>query len=100
MSLVFIILIFISFVIEGLKYIPSLQKKFSKKAKVQDKTADENASLLVDSIEDEVLEDLTDDLELVAVISAAIAASENRVSTDGLVVRSIKRAGSSKWKRA
>ena len=43
-------------------------------------------------------EDLTDDLELVAVISAAIAASEN-TSVDGLVVRSIRRAGTNNWKR-
>ena len=36
-------------------------------------------------------EDLTDDLELVAVIAAAIAASQNAVSTDGFVVRSIRK---------
>mgnify|MGYP000898117842 CR=1 FL=1 len=41
-------------------------------------------------------EDLTDDLELVAVIAAAIAASEG-TSTDGFVVRSIKRRKSNKW---
>ena len=44
-------------------------------------------------------EELADDLELVAVITAAIAASEN-TPADGLVVRSIKRAPASKWKRA
>ena len=44
-------------------------------------------------------ENLTDDLELVAVITAAIAAAEE-TSTDGLVVRSIRRVGTSKWKRA
>ncbi len=36
-------------------------------------------------------ENLTDDLELVAVIAAAIAASEGKKNTDGLVVRSIRR---------
>lgn len=36
-------------------------------------------------------EELSDDLELVAVIAAAIAASEGAASTDGFVVRSIKR---------
>ena len=46
-----------------------------------------------------VEEDLTDDLELVAVISAAIAASEN-TSTDSFVVRSIKKVNRSKWQRA
>ena len=44
-------------------------------------------------------EDLTDDLELVAVISAAIAASEN-TSTDSFVVRSIKKVNRSTWRRA
>ena len=37
-------------------------------------------------------EDLADDLELVAVIAAAIAAFEGRQSTDGFVVRSIRKA--------
>ena len=36
-------------------------------------------------------ENLVDDLELVAVITAAIAASSDAVSTDGLVVRSIRK---------
>ena len=43
-------------------------------------------------------EDLTDDYELVAVIAAAIAASEGAASTDGFVVRSIRRANTIKWK--
>ena len=43
--------------------------------------------------------EMTDDLELVAVISAAIAASEN-TSTDSFVVRSIKKVNRSKWQRA
>ena len=43
-------------------------------------------------------EDLTDDFELVAVIAAAIAASEG-VSADSLVVRSIRRKVSpNQWK--
>lgn len=42
---------------------------------------------------------LTDDLELVAVITAAIAASTGS-SPSGLVVRSIRRAPASKWKNA
>ena len=52
------------------------------------------------AVEEETVqeEDLTDDLELVAVISAAIAASEG-TSTDGFVVRSIKkRRKNSQWK--
>ena len=37
-------------------------------------------------------EDLTDDLALVAVIAAAIAAYEGKANTDGFVVRSIRKA--------
>ena len=40
---------------------------------------------------EETAVDETDDLELVAVIAAAIAASEGAVTTDGFVVRSIIR---------
>ena len=41
-------------------------------------------------------ENLADDGELVAVIAAAIAAAEG-TSTDGFVVRSIKRRKSNRW---
>ncbi|HAB93840.1 MAG TPA: sodium pump decarboxylase subunit gamma [Lachnospiraceae bacterium] len=40
----------------------------------------------------ETVEELADDTELVAVIAAAIAAYEGRQSTDGFVVRSIRKA--------
>ena len=42
--------------------------------------------------------DVSDDTELVAVIAAAIAAAEG-TSTDGFVVRSIKRRQSNKWNK-
>ncbi len=41
--------------------------------------------------------DLTDDMELIAVISAAVAAAEG-TAADGFVVRSIRRRPSNKWK--
>ena len=44
-------------------------------------------------------EELADDGELVAVIAAAIAASEN-TSTDSFVVRSIRKANKRKWQNA
>ena len=47
-----------------------------------------------------VILEYSDDLELVAVITAAIAASMGSTSTDGLVVRSIRRKPGAKWKRA
>ena len=42
--------------------------------------------------------ELADDLELVAVISAAIAAYEGSTSTEGFVVRSIKKSNKRSWK--
>ena len=48
-------------------------------------------------------EELADDSELVAVISAAIAAYEadnGSASSDGFVVRSIRKVNKSKWQNA
>ena len=44
-----------------------------------------------------VIEEEADDLELVAVITAAVADSMGSGSTDGFVVRSIKRAKNRNW---
>lgn len=93
MGTVFIVLIFLSLVISLFAVIPVIQKKFEDKKKGDDTEAKEELPV----IEEE--EELTDDLELVAVIMAAIAASENG-STDGFVVRSIKRSPQNKWKNA
>lgn len=49
--------------------------------------------------EEPAAENLAADLELVAVITAAIAAMED-VPADGLVVRSIRRSSRNKWNRA
>lgn len=93
MGTTFIILIFISLLISTFSFIPKLfgNKKADKTVAVEAKTAE----LPVET----ATEDLTDDLELVAVISAAIAAAEG-TSADGVVIRSIKRADNAKWKRA
>ena len=53
-----------------------------------------NAPAVLDEVSEEV-----DDLELVAVITAAVAASMN-TSVDQLVVRSIKRKNTNKWQKA
>ena len=96
MGTVFIVLILISVIISCFGFIPKIQAKFTKKPAKEEtkKTAVDNT--IAQIIEKE---ELSDDLELVAVISAAIAASEGAASADGFVVRSIKRAGS-KWQRA
>ncbi len=88
MGTVFVVLILISMIINGFAVIPKLQKAFSKKAD-EGQSVKENAAPVVQAEEPAV--DETDDLELVAVIAAAIAASEGATSTDGFVVRSIIR---------
>ncbi len=88
MGTVFVVLILISMIINGFAVIPKLQKAFSKKAD-EGQSVKENAAPAVQAEEPAV--DETDDLELVAVIAAAVAASEGAASTDGFVVRSIIR---------
>lgn len=95
MGTVFIVLILISVIIYALgtigrrqnkKNMQALQKLEKASEAISDKPAPE--------------EDLCDDLELVAVITAAIAASED-IPADSLVVRSIRRRTSgSHWRKA
>lgn len=92
MGTVFVVLIFISFIISLFKYIPAIEEKFRKKAAPAPVTAAVPASEPVV----EVVEHAEDDLELAAVITAAIAAAEGTAS-DGFVVRSIKRRKTNKW---
>ena len=96
MGTVFVVLILISLIISCFGVIPRIQAKFEKKSKVE-ATAGTAVNQSVNQITE--TEELSDDLELVAVISAAIAASEGASSADGFVVRSIRRAGN-KWQRA
>lgn len=79
---VFTILILISLIIACFNVIPYLEKKLSQKQ--------EAAPSFTAPSEELFEEDETDDLELVAVIAAAIAA-DTGASTDSFVVRSIKR---------
>lgn len=97
MGTVFIVLIFISLVIGCFKYINEWEKK-SAAAKAP-ASAPVPAPAPAPAPAEVEEEDVTDDLELVAVITAAIAASQN-TSADGLVVRSIKRKTGAAWKRA
>ena len=99
LAVVFTVLIFISFLISLFKNIPKLEAALSKKDKKTELA--ENAVVnTVSQIEvKEEEEELSDDLELVAVITAAIAASAG-TSTDGFVVRSIRRSNNSKWAKA
>lgn len=91
MGTVFAVLILISLLISCFKVIPKIQANMARKKKAaQDAASVENAAPSI--AEPEIVEaDETDDCELVAVIAAAIAASEGAVTTDGFVVRSIRR---------
>lgn len=89
---VFCILILISLLISCFSLIPKIQAFFEKKEQVQEDVSVQSETAPA------VEENLTDDLELVAVISAAIAASTG-TSTDSFVVRTIKRRNN-KWQKA
>ena len=92
---VFAVLIFLIIIISLFKYVNKIGAKEEKPAALKAAPAPAPAPVPAPVVE----EDLTDDLELVAVISAAIAASEN-TSTDSFVVRSIKKVNRSTWRRA
>jgi sodium pump decarboxylase gamma subunit len=98
MGTVFIVLIFLSLLISCFKFISIAEQKMKAKKTPAPAPAPSAAPAAVAAPAEEE-EELVDDLELVAVITAAIAAATNS-STDGLVVRSIKRAPAAKWKRA
>jgi sodium pump decarboxylase gamma subunit len=87
---VFIVLILISFIIALFGFIPKIQAKIEEgKKKKEDKVESIDNTIAQIAAKEEV--DVTDDYELVAVIAAAIAASEGAASTDGFVVRSVRK---------
>ena len=100
MGTVFTILVLIMLIISSFSLISKFEKasaerKEKKAAKAAKGDAVDNT--IAQIIEKEETE-LADDLELVAVISAAIAAYEGSASTEGFVVRSIKKSNKRSWK--
>ncbi len=91
MGTVFAVLILISGIISCFRFISKLQDNAAKKkaAKEGEVAGVENAVAQI--LEQEAAAEETDDLELVAVIAAAVAAYQGSASTDGFVVRSIRR---------
>lgn len=89
MSVVFAVLILISLIIYAFNLFPYLEKKKQEKAKVKNADA-ENTDVVTQIEKREEQQSVTDDTELIAVIAAAIAASEG-TSTSDFVVRSINR---------
>ena len=88
MGTVFAVLILISLIIAAFGIIPKIQDNMAKKKSASLAGVDNKAEQI--AVREEVTDEV-DDLELVAVIAAAIAASEGAASTDGFVVRSIRR---------
>ena len=95
---VFVVLLFLTFIISQIHWIPDIlggkkKEKEEEAASAVVKETPAPAPAVVEEIPEEA-----DDLELIAVISAAIAASE-QAPADGFVVRSIRRRGrKSNWK--
>ena len=76
------------------KYIYKAQKALEERKANKEKSSIDSA---IEQIEMKEEEQQEDDLEVIAVITAAIAAME-QTSTDGFVVRSIRRVPNRKWK--
>lgn len=96
MGTVFVVLILICLIISLFGYIPKLAESFKN-----DKTAEKKSDAVDNTIAQIIeKEEQTDDLELVAVITAAIAACGTSGSADDFVVRSIKRRNTSQWNKA
>lgn len=92
MGTVFIILILISCLISAFSFIPKIQAKLAagkNEKKEQPKSGIDNAVAQITAQEQAV--SAADDLEIVAVIAAAVAAARGESSTDGFVVRSIRK---------
>ena len=91
MGTVFVVLIFIAFLISRFKYISQLENWFRNR-----KTKNEQAVTETVAEEPAADEEEIDDLALVAVITAALAASLE-TSPDKLIVRSIRRKSTNRW---
>lgn len=108
-AVVFVALIFISLVISLFKYVSVFEAWLA--ARKERKTQTQNASALAAEAAERTMqqiaeieeEELSSDLELVAVITAAIYAyeqSQGNMVTDGLYVRSIRKSKKSNWQKA
>jgi sodium pump decarboxylase gamma subunit len=84
-SIVFFVLVSLSFLIYLFRFIPMLEEKLTKKK-------------IAEPVKQEVPveKELVDDLELIAVITAAIAASEGKDPRQ-YIVRSIKKVHRNQW---
>lgn len=95
MGTVFVVLILISLIISAFGVIPKIQASFAPK---KEEPAPVSAAPVEEPVVEEEEENLSDDMELVAVIAAAIAVYEG-TSVEGFQVRSIRRASTNKWRK-
>lgn len=100
MGSVFTVLIIICLIIYCFNFIPMIQKKFSKKQAVPAAPAKAAPAPAPAPVAAAAAEPEVDDLEVIAVITAAVAAAMGTTSTDGFTVRSIRRSSSNKWRKA
>ena len=98
MGTVFVVLIFLAFLISLMKYIPVLMDSLMGKetSEVKKETPVISEPVVQETAPVVAVTEYVDDLELIAVITAAIAAQEG-TTTDGFVVRSIRRRPSNNW---
>ena len=96
MGVVVIVLAFLSVVISLFKFVNKAEKAFADKKNGSTKSPIDSTITQIETKEE--IEEEVDDLEVIAVITAAIAAME-QTTTDGFVVRSIKRVPQRKWNR-
>ena len=90
-SIVFFVLVSLSFLIYLFRFISVIEDKLTKK-KIQEPVKEEKAQETLPAEET----NLVDDLELIAVITAAIAASEGG-DPGQYIVRSIKKVHRNQW---
>ena len=86
---VFVMLILLSLLISLFRFIPNPEAKKAEEAKAAKEVKEAEAAAAAPAVQ-AAEENLADDGELVAVIAAAIAAAEG-TTTDGFVVRSIRK---------
>ena len=96
MGTVFAVLILISLLISSFIYIPKIQEMFAKKKTAEETPLPANPAPKFEEAPAEEEEEEIDEYELVAVITAAIAAASG-MSEDGFVVRSIRRSNANQW---
>ena len=94
-GIVFVVLVFLSFIISLFRFIGAA----ADKSMVSHEAPKPIPPAPVQAPAAQSTQEVTDDTELFAVIAAAIAASEN-MSTDSFVVRSIRKVNKTKWRNA